>query len=243
MGRIGIIAMTEPVENTPPRQPQASTSDEPTRSQPKRQKRTRLTNRRTIHACSNPDCDWQGIRFARKQQLACPKCAAPVIRPRRSRLTLTPREQRLIKEYADPKSPNYANGTKAAIKAGYSPRSATSRASETLSKRNVREALVREIHAHGGSLKLVGKRVAEGLSAHQTRVFLNKDGVLVYSDELADFDQRRKYAELAARFEGALPTPQEQERIALLQIQQTFNLVPPVPDKRKEIEIEGTVEE
>ena len=196
-----------------------------------------------MHACSNPDCDWQGIRFARKQQLACPKCAAPVIRPRRSRLTLTPREHRLIKEYADPQSPTFANGTQSAIKAGYSPKTATSSASETLARPKVREALVREIHAHGGSLKLVGKRVAEGLSAHQTRVFLSKDGSVVYSEALVDYDQRRKYAELAARFEGALPTPQEQERIALLQIQQTFNLVPPVPDKRKDIEIEGTVEE
>jgi hypothetical protein len=65
----------------------------------------------------------------------------------------------------------------------------------------------------------------------------------VYSDELVDFDQRRKYAELVARFEGALPTPQEQERIALLQIQQTFNLVPPVAPRPDVIEIEGTVEE
>jgi len=65
----------------------------------------------------------------------------------------------------------------------------------------------------------------------------------VYSDELVDFDQRRKYAELISRFEGALPSPQEQERIALLQIQQTFNLVPPVEVKKEPIEIEGTVEE
>jgi hypothetical protein len=102
---------------------------------------------------------------------------------------------------------------------------------------------VREIHAHGGSLKLVGKRVAEGLSAQLTRTFLDKAGNVVYSDALVDFDQRRKYAELAARFEGALPSPQEQERIALLQIQQTFNLVPPVEVKKEAIEIEGTVEE
>ncbi len=46
-----------------------------------------------------------------------------------------------------------------------------------------------------------------------------------------------------SRFEGALPSPQEQERIALLQIQQTFNLVPPVEVKKEAIEIEGTVEE
>ena len=65
----------------------------------------------------------------------------------------------------------------------------------------------------------------------------------MYSDELVDFDQRRKYAELVARFEGALPSPQEQERIALLQIQQNFNLVPPVDPKPETIEIEGTVEE
>jgi len=235
--------MSKPVQNTPESKPQQPLVADPAPQAPKRQKRTRLTNRRTIHACSNPDCDWQGIRFARRQQLACPKCAAPVIRPRRSRVTLTPREHELIKSYADPKSPTFANGRKSAIKAGYSPKTATSSASETLAKPKVREALVREIHAHGGSLKLVGKRVAEGLSAQLTRTFLNKDGEVVYSDALVDYDQRRKYAELVARFEGALPTPQEQERIALLQIQQTFNLVPPVADKRKEIEIEGTVEE
>jgi len=156
---------------------------------------------------------------------------------------LTPREHDLVKAYADPKSPTFANGTRSAIKAGYSKKSATTLATQTLSKRNVREALVRQIHAHGGSLKLVGKRVAEGLSAHETRVFLTKGGELVYSEGLADFAERRRYAELAARFEGALPTPQEQERIALLQIQQTFNLVPPVDPVPDVIEIEGTVEE
>ncbi|MCH6554395.1 MAG: terminase small subunit [Acidobacteria bacterium] len=156
---------------------------------------------------------------------------------------LTPKEERLVKCYADPKSSTFGNGTKSAIKAGYSKRSANTIASQTLAKRNVRLALLREIHAHGGTLALTGKRLAEGLSAHQTRVFLSKDGRLVYSDELVDFDQRRKYAELVARFEGALPTPQEQERIALLQIQQTFNLVPPVDPVPEVIEIEGTVEE
>lgn len=223
-------------DSNPPTEPQAP-------KPPKAKHKPRLTHRRTIHACSNPDCDWQGIRFARKQQLPCPKCSCPVIRLRRSRVTLTTREQRLVKEYADPKSPTFANGKQAAIKAGYSPKSATTVASQTLSKRNVRQALLREIHAHGGTLALTGKRLAEGLSAHQTRVFLSKDGGLVYSDELVDYDQRRKYAELISRFEGALPSPQEQERISLLQIQQTFNLVPPVEVKEEPIEIEGTVEE
>ena len=156
---------------------------------------------------------------------------------------LTAREQRLIKAYADPKSATFSNGTRSAIKAGYSKRSATTLASQTLTKRNVRLALLREIHAHGGTLALTGKRLAEGLSAHQTRVFLTTGGELVYSEELADFAERRRYAELVARFEGALPTPQEQERIALLQIQQTFNLVPPVDPIPEHIEIEGTVEE
>ncbi len=156
---------------------------------------------------------------------------------------MTAREQRLIKAYADPKSATFSNGTRSAIKAGYSKKSAAAIATETLKKPNVRLALLREIHAHGGTLALTGKRLAEGLSAHQTRVFLSKKGQLVYSDELVDFDQRRKYAELVARFEGALPTPQEQERIALLQIQQTFNLVPPVAPRPDVIEIEGTVEE
>jgi ABC-type uncharacterized transport system ATPase subunit len=149
----------------------------------------------------------------------------------------------LVKNYADSASPTFANGTTSAIKAGYTKKSATTVASETLAKPNVRKALLREIHAHGGTLALTGKRLAEGLSAHQTRVFLNKDGELVYSDALVDYDQRRKYAELVSRFEGALPSPQEQERIALLQIQQTFNLVPPVEVKKEAIEIEGTVEE
>lgn len=235
--------MTEPLQNTPESEPQQPLVADPKPAQPKRQKRTRLTNRRTIHACSNPDCDWEGIRYARKKQTPCPKCGATVMRPRLGRLRLTPREHNLIKEFADPKSPTFANGTTSAIKAGYSKKSATSVASETLAKPNVRKALLREIHAHGGTLALTGKRLAEGLSAHQTRVFLNKDGELVYSDALVDYDQRRKYAELVSRFEGALPSPQEQERIALLQIQQTFNLVPPVEVKDEPIEIEGTVEE
>lgn len=206
-----------------------------------------------MHACSNFDCSWEGDRFARHKQRPCPKCGSRVLRPRRGRLAvalgsrnrLTAREQRLVKAYADPKSPTFSNGTRSAIKAGYTAKvaSARSQAATTLAKPNVRNALLKQIHAHGGTLELTGKRLAEGLSAHQTRVFLNKDGELVYSDALVDYDQRRKYAELVSRFEGALPSPQEQERIALLQIQQTFNLVPPVEVKDEPIEIEGTVEE
>jgi len=234
---------TEPLQNTPESKPQQPLAADPKPAQPKRHRKTRLTNRRTMHACSDPDCTWQAIRYARKKQTPCPKCGATVMRLRLGRLRLTPREHQLVKEYADPKSPTFANGKKSAIKAGYSQKTATTLASETLAKPNVRKALLREIHAHGGTLALTGKRLAEGLSAHQTRVFLSKDGHLVYSDELVDFDQRRKYAELVSRFEGALPSPQEQERIALLQIQQTFNLVPPIKEEKEPIEIEGTVEE
>jgi len=45
------------------------------------------------------------------------------------------------------------------------------------------------------------------------------------------------------KMRGDFPTTHEQERVALLQIQQTFNLVPPVDPVPEVIEIEGTVEE
>ncbi len=57
----------QPPQNTPESKPQQPSANEAALQAPKRQKKPRLTNRRTIHACSDPDCTWEAIRYARKK--------------------------------------------------------------------------------------------------------------------------------------------------------------------------------
>ena len=156
---------------------------------------------------------------------------------------LKPRQRKFIANYTDPTKETFSNGTKSAIAAGYSEKSARFTASENLTKPNIEREIDRALDEAGATQKKMAEVLKSGLEAKTIRVFCPKDGKLVYSKPLEDHPTQVRAAEVVGRLRGDFQTPQEQERIALLQIQQTFNLVPPVPDKRKDIEIEGTVEE
>ena len=69
--------------------------------------------------------------------------------PRADRM-LTPKEQRFVKEYAID-----LNGTQAAIRAGYSPRTARSIASETLQRPAVKAATQKALRANEPRLQML----------------------------------------------------------------------------------------
>jgi len=153
------------------------------------------------------------------------------------------RQRRFVAEFTNPESEAFGNQTKAAKLAGYSELAPGQSGHQVLKNIEVRREIERVLDEAGATQKKMAEVLKSGLEAKTIRVFCPKDGKLVYSKPLEDHPTQVRAAEVVGRLRGDFQTPQEQERIALLQIQQTFNLVPPVPDKRKDIEIEGTVEE
>jgi phage terminase small subunit len=156
---------------------------------------------------------------------------------------LKPKHRKLIANYTDPTRETFGNGTKSAIAAGYSKTSARSTASEILTKPNVRREIERVLDEAGATREKVAQVLHKALEAKITRVFCPKDGELVYSEPLEDHPTQVRAAEVVGKLRGDFPTTHEQERVALLQIQQNILLVPPVKAKPEVIEIEGTVEE
>ena len=63
--------------------------------------------------------------------------------------TLTPRQERFVQEYV-----SCLNATKAAIQAGYSPRTARQIGSENLTKPNIRTAVTRELAAYSERMSI-----------------------------------------------------------------------------------------
>ncbi len=155
---------------------------------------------------------------------------------------LKPRQRKFIANYTDPTKETFSNGTKSAIAAGYSKTSARSTASEILTKPNVRREIERVLDEAGATREKVAQVLHNGLEAKTTRVFC-QDGQVIYSEPMEDHPTQVRAAEVVEKLRGDFPTTHEQERVALLQIQQTFNLVPPVDPVPEVIEIEGTVEE
>ncbi len=162
---------------------------------------------------------------------------------RRISRKLKPKHRKLIANYTDPTKETFGNGTKSAIAAGYSKTSARSTASEILTKPNVRREIERVLDEAGATREKVAQVLHKALHAKTTRVFCPKDGELVYSKPLEDHPTQVRAAEVVGKLRGDFPTTHEQERVALLQIQQNILLVPPVKPKPDVIEIEGTVEE
>ncbi len=107
---------------------------------------------------------------------------------------------------------------------------------------NVRREIERVLDEAGATREKVAQVLHNGLQAKITRVFCNVDE-LTYSKPLEDHPTQVRAAEVVGKMRGDFPTMHEQERVALLQIQQNILLVPPVKDKPDVIEIKGTVEE
>jgi len=155
---------------------------------------------------------------------------------------LTPKQRRLVAKYANPNSDTYGNGTKSAIAAGYSERSAGQIGHEILKKPEIQREIERVLYESGATRELIGQVLKEGMNAHITRVFSPKDGELVYSKPLVDHPTRIKAAEVTGRLLGDFPTTHSIERRELLTIQQNIHISPPLPAKPATLEIEGELE-
>ena len=153
------------------------------------------------------------------------------------------RQRRFIAEFTNPESAGFGNQTKAAELAGYSKLAPSQSGHQILRNIEVRSEIERIMDEAGATRKKVAQVLRKCLEAKITRVFCPKDGELVYSEPLEDHPTQVRAAEVVGKLRGDFPTTHEQERVALLQIQQTFNLVPPVDPVPEVIEIEGTVEE
>ena len=153
------------------------------------------------------------------------------------------RQRRSVAEFMNPESEGFGNQTKAAELAGYSELAPGQAGHQLVKNTEVRREIERVLDEAGATRKEVAQVLYKALHAKTTRVFCPNDGELVYSEPLEDHPTQVRAAEVVGKLRGDFPTMHEQERVALLQIQQNILLVPPVEDKRAEIEIEGTVEE
>ncbi len=161
---------------------------------------------------------------------------------RRISRKLKPRQRRFVAELTNPESEAFGNQTKAAELAGYSELSPGQAGHQLVKNTNVRREIERVLDEAGATREKVAQVLHNGLQAKITRVFCN-DGELTYSKPLEDHPTQVRAAEVVGKMRGDFPTMHEQERVALLQIQQNILLVPPVKDKPDVIEIKGTVEE
>ena len=153
------------------------------------------------------------------------------------------RQRRFVAEFMNPESEGFGNQTKAAELAGYSELAPGQAGHQLVKNTEVRREIERVLDESGATRKKMAEVLRKCLEAKTIRVFCPKDGKLVYSKPLEDHPTQVRAAEVVGKLRGDFPTTHEQERVALLQIQQNILLVPPVKDKRDEIEIEGTVEE
>lgn len=112
----------------------------------------------------------------------------------KNRERLKPRQAKLLEGIAKGKSVRSA-----ALDAGYSPMTAQ-HPSELLDTVAMRAALAKMI----APAEKIAQRVNEGLDAEITE-FAKFEGRITDSVQLVDYEQRRKYAELAAKLKGLAP--------------------------------------
>lgn len=127
------------------------------------------------------------------------------------RLTLTPKEAKLVKGISEGKPKRQA-----AFDAGYGSTigSAAVIATNTLKKINVQEALQAEFAKQGITIEAIVKPIAEGLTATRTVIIRDK-GVTntdisdnsAFADEVPDHAIRLKSSGMAANFLGIGKTP------------------------------------
>ncbi len=148
---------------------------------------------------------------------------------------LKPRQRKFIAHYTDPTKETFGNGTRSAIAAGYSEKSAAEIASENLTKPKIQCEIERVIESALDEAGATRKKVAEvlhnGLEAKTTRVFC-QDGKLIYSEPLEDHPTQVRAAEVVGRMRGDFPANKTIERMELLRIQQNIVIVPQGPFER-----------
>ncbi len=147
---------------------------------------------------------------------------------------LKPKQRKLVANYTDPTKDTFGNGTKAAIAAGYSERSAGQIAHETLKRPEMQREIERVMEEVGVTRKKVAQVLYNGLEAKITRVFC-QDGVLIYSEPLEDHPTQVRAAEVAGKLRGDFPAHRTIERMELLRIQNTLIVGPgglPEPEEK-----------
>ncbi|MDA2913221.1 terminase small subunit [Acidobacteriia bacterium AH_259_A11_L15] len=143
------------------------------------------------------------------------------------------KQRRFVVEFTNPEGEAFGNLTKAAELAGYEPRSAYNQGHRLMKNDEIKREIERVLDKHAVTLDVASEVLAEGMRAEFVRVFCLKSGKLRFAPPQPDHQERRLSADMVFKLRGAYPTPQAQERIALLQIQQNFLLVPPVERKAK----------
>ena len=96
----------------------------------------------------------------------------------------------------------------AAVAAGYSAATAKN-AAAIIERARVKKAF-EGIIQQAVPIEKILERLAEGLDATETKVFMHEGGV-IYSRPLVNFTERRHYVELAARYGGYYVNRQEVE--------------------------------
>ncbi len=116
---------------------------------------------------------------------------------------LKPKQRKFIAYYTDPTKDTFGNGTKSAIAAGYSERSATEIAYETLINPQVERELTHIFDAAGLTIQKLAKGVKQALNAKEQKAFLHQaSGNVVYSKKMIAHDIRLKAIRLAAELRG-----------------------------------------
>ena len=148
---------------------------------------------------------------------------------------LKPKQRKFIAHYTDPTNKQtFGNGKRAAIAAGYSERSATEIAYETLTKPHVQREIERVMQAGGLTREKIVGALKNGLEAKQTKVFC-QEGQVIYSEPLEDHPTQVRAAEVAGKLRGDFPAHRTIERMELLRIQNTLIVVPgglPEPEEK-----------
>ncbi len=136
------------------------------------------------------------------------------------------KQRKFIAHYTDPTNKEtFGNGTRSAIAAGYSERSAAVTAHETLRNPNIEREIDRALDGVGATREKIAQVLHNGLEAKTTRVFC-QDGKVIYSDPLEDHPTQVRAAEVVGKLRGDFPTNREQDRITGLVFQQNIVIVP-----------------
>lgn len=115
---------------------------------------------------------------------------------------LRPKQRRFIAEYTDPSSPNFGNGTRSAIEAGYSAKAAAPTASYLLRNPNVQGEMTRCLEQAGATKELRAQRVRDALDAQKVIYFCTKSGKLIAAPPQPDYRTQLKAVELGAKIDG-----------------------------------------
>ena len=143
---------------------------------------------------------------------------------------ITPKQQRFVASFTDPRSPGFSNATRAAQAAGYRGEPGSNQLAvqghANLHNPNVRPAIEAALDREGCTIELGARRLRQGLDAKQVRPFL-VEGELVYSKPMPDYRERRQATELLFRLHAPISVVNREE-------QQTSKLITEQTEEQRE---------